>query len=571
MGTGSLDGTAGQQVPAGQADDEHLDPRSILTSIGEVVYTWDLGADTMTWGGNVKDVLGIAPSRLTTGRSFSGFVEPGSGRSPHDAIVASLGPDQGTGVSYRTRYLVRCERGRLLSIDDSGRWFAGAEGLPGLAHGVLRIERSADGSPADVQVNGGSDRARFLSRLSEEIAHARRAGRSISVLVASIAGLGTLNNEIGDEGADELIGAVSRRMLRTMRRRDLLVRYAGNRHAAVLTSCGREHIGIAADRLARAVSAAPIETSKGAAGAMVRIGGAIFPDHGHDPALLLRRAEDALTQVRDDTLTSFAIYKAEATRDSARAARSVVSNDVVSALNERRLLLARQPIADARSGEIAFEEGLLRIRRPDGSIVGAGEIVPAVERLGLVRLLDHRVLEIACDHLAGAPQSRLAINVSPLTLADPAFLEAVAAHCGARPGIAERLIVEITETAAIEDPNALRARLDCLKALGIAIGIDDFGAGHTSFRHLRGFPIDILKIDGAFIQNLNRSSDDRFFVRTLVELAQHLGIATVAEWVESAETARILTDWGVDYLQGDFVGKPVLDDVPVAEGDIKVA
>lgn len=108
----------------------------------------------------------------------------------------------------------------------------------------------------------------------------------------------------------------------------------------------------------------------------------------------------------------------------------------------------------------------------------------------------------------------------------------------------------------------MRARLDCMKALGVAIGIDDFGAGHTSFRHLRNFPIDIIKIDGAFVQNLAQSSDDRFFVRTLVDLAQHMGVAIVAEWVESEETARLLAEWGVDYLQGDYFGRPVVETEP---------
>jgi EAL domain-containing protein (putative c-di-GMP-specific phosphodiesterase class I) len=170
------------------------------------------------------------------------------------------------------------------------------------------------------------------------------------------------------------------------------------------------------------------------------------------------------------------------------------------------------------------------------------------------------VLELAMRHLCANPAQRLAINISPLTLADASWLPELAAHLGAHPGVAERLIIEIVETAAIEDPRAMRNRLDCMKALGVSIGIDDFGAGHTSFRHLRGFPIDLLKLDGAFVQNLGRSADDSFFVRTLIDLAQHLGIATVAEWVENEETARQLTGWGVDYLQGDHLGRPKLDE-----------
>ena len=107
--------------------------------------------------------------------------------------------------------------------------------------------------------------------------------------------------------------------------------------------------------------------------------------------------------------------------------------------------------------------------------------------------------------------------------------------------------------------------LDAMKALGVTLAIDDFGAGHTSFKHLRNFPVDIVKIDGAFIQNLSRSTNDRFFVQTLIDLAHHLGLTTVAEWVEDEETARLLTSWGVDYLQGDHCGVPFLVSDEVAK------
>jgi EAL domain-containing protein (putative c-di-GMP-specific phosphodiesterase class I) len=161
----------------------------------------------------------------------------------------------------------------------------------------------------------------------------------------------------------------------------------------------------------------------------------------------------------------------------------------------------------------------------------------------------------------------MCLNLSILTLERADWLGILASHLGARPGIASRLVIEITETAAVRDPAATRARLNAMKALGVGIALDDFGAGHTSFKHLRSFPVDLLKIDGAFVQNLARSADDRFFVRTLVDLAQHLGIATVAEWVEDEATAQLLGEWGVDYLQGTLCGAPtLLEPAQAAEG-----
>ena len=124
----------------------------------------------------------------------------------------------------------------------------------------------------------------------------------------------------------------------------------------------------------------------------------------------------------------------------------------------------------------------------------------------------------------------------------------------ANPGIGERLIVEITETVAIQDIDDVRGFVTRLKNFGSRIAIDDFGAGYTSFRNLRKLGVDIVKIDGAFVQNIVRSSDDRAFVQTLIDLARRLDLKTVAEWVQDEEAATLLRDWGCDYIQGRLIG-----------------
>jgi EAL domain-containing protein (putative c-di-GMP-specific phosphodiesterase class I) len=123
---------------------------------------------------------------------------------------------------------------------------------------------------------------------------------------------------------------------------------------------------------------------------------------------------------------------------------------------------------------------------------------------------------------------------------------------GAHEELARRLTVELTETCVIADVEATAQAIAALQQLGTKVAMDDFGSGHTSFKNLRRLNVDLVKIDGAFVQNLSRSVDDRFFVRTLIELARHIRIPIVAEWVEDEETAKILRDWGVEYLQGDY-------------------
>jgi EAL domain-containing protein (putative c-di-GMP-specific phosphodiesterase class I) len=164
------------------------------------------------------------------------------------------------------------------------------------------------------------------------------------------------------------------------------------------------------------------------------------------------------------------------------------------------------------------------------------------------------MLELAADHLVGRPGERLLLPVSPATLQDPEWLRMLAAHLGARPGIESRLIVDIHEAALAEA--ATRGRLNAMKALGVAVALSGFGNGYASLAHLGTLPIDLLKIDGVFIQTLKRSTDDRLFVRTLIDRAHHFGIAVAAEWVDDEATARLLASWGVDYVEGAPFGEP---------------
>jgi EAL domain-containing protein (putative c-di-GMP-specific phosphodiesterase class I) len=189
-----------------------------------------------------------------------------------------------------------------------------------------------------------------------------------------------------------------------------------------------------------------------------------------------------------------------------------------------------------------------------GKMLLAPDIVPVAERLGLIRLVDHRVLELVVAELAASPEVSLSLNISPDTTMDPDWWAGIESLMRAYPGVAERLIVEITETVAIQDIDDLKSFVARLKNLGSRIAIDDFGAGYTSFRNLRKLAVDIVKIDGAFVQNIASSADDRAFVQTLIDLARRLKIKTVAEWVQDEEAADMLRDWGCDYIQGRLIG-----------------
>ena len=269
---------------------------------------------------------------------------------------------------------------------------------------------------------------------------------------------------------------------------------------------------------------------------------------------IFSRALDALHVARARRHGSFVAYRPSVERDAMRRESVRATDEIVAALNERRIALAYEPVVEAASRKVAFYECLMRVRRADGAIAHANEIIPVAERLGLVRMLDHRVLELVVNELAEAPDLHASVNVSPASTVDPDWWLGLGAMLRANRGAAERLIIEITETAAIQDVDDARGFVSRVKDLGCRIAIDDFGAGHTSFRNLRKLGVDIVKIDGAFVQNMMKSSDDRAFVHTLIDLSRRLGLKTVAEWVQDEEAAQQLAGWGCDYLQGALIG-----------------
>jgi EAL domain-containing protein (putative c-di-GMP-specific phosphodiesterase class I) len=271
-------------------------------------------------------------------------------------------------------------------------------------------------------------------------------------------------------------------------------------------------------------------------------------------AEILARAQEALDRAKTKRPGSYQVYRPNLEREALRRENVRAADEIVNALNERRIQLAFEPVAETLSRQTAYYECLMRIQRADGSYAPAGEVIPIAERLGLVRLLDHRALELLVSEMAAVPTLNASVNVSPASTTDPDWWSTLGALLRANEGVARRLIVEITESAAIHDVDDTRGFVSRVKDLGCRIAIDDFGSGYTSIRNLRKLGVDTLKIDGAFVRNLMRSEDDRAVVQSLIGLAQRLGLTTVAEWVQDEPSAELLASWGCDYLQGALIG-----------------
>jgi diguanylate cyclase (GGDEF)-like protein len=396
---------------------------------------------------------------------------------------------------------------------------------------------------------------RHLSEVLEDtIEEALRFRSSCGFLLVAVDSLARINESYGFDIADEVIAAVAKRLRRCMRGKDTLGRYSGNKFGLVLRDCTPDDMAIAAERMLAGVRDEMVPTSAGPIAVTVTIGGVTAPRHARSVDEVLARAQESLNTAKARRRGSFEAYRPNIERESLRRENIRATDEIVAALNERRIFLAYETVVSAADRRPAFYECLMRIRRADNALVVANDILPVAERLGLVRLLDFRVLELVIDEMIAAPSLQASFNVSPASTTDPDWWSGLGSLLRTHPGVAGRLTVEITESAAIQDIDETRGFVARVKDLGCRIAIDDFGAGYTSFRNLRKLGVDVVKIDGAFVQHITRSEDDRAFVRTLIDLAKRLKLETVAEWVQSEDAARMLLDWGCDCLQGALVG-----------------
>jgi diguanylate cyclase (GGDEF)-like protein len=539
-----------------------LPTASILASLGQAAFVWDVATDAIIWSDHVAAVFpDIAPAALATGAGFSKLIEPQrSVRS--DALNFSPPADGEDGVPYRIEYAVRtASSAPPVWIEETGCWFAGPDGRPARAQGIIRINNERHAREEQLlklsrndALTGELNRTHLIAALAEAIEESIRFRTSSAFMLIGIDHLARINDAFGFDVADAVIAEVAKRIRARLRGGDVLGRFSGNKLGLILKNCTVEDMNVAAERFLAGIRNDVVPTRLGPVSVTASIGAVSVPRYARNADDAVNRAHETLDGAKSRRAGSFAAWRPNVERDAQRRVNIRVTDEIVTALNERRIAMAFEPVVDARSRKPAFHECLIRMEQDGGKVLLAPDIVPVAERLGLIRLVDHRVLELVVAELAAAPGVSLSLNISPDTTMDPDWWASIESLMRAHPGVAERLIVEITETVAIQDIDDLRSFVNRLKALGSRIAIDDFGAGYTSFRNLRKLDVDIVKIDGAFVQNIVTSSDDRAFVQTLIDLARRLKIKTVAEWVQDDAAAGLLCDWGCDYIQGRLIG-----------------
>ena len=533
---------------------------------GTVSYHWTVGSDEIIWSANTEAVLGCNPKKISTGKHFAELLDSENFTSRYDTVMGGTAVDRGAGVPFEIEYSFR-PLGRHVEkaiwIEDTGCWFGDESGKVHEVYGTMRLADLRHGRDQHLNflsncdaLTGMMNRNRMIEALGEAISVAVSENNTCAFAIVAVNNLNIMNEAYGFDVADEVIVTLSQRLRKVMRVGDGIARYSGSRFGVILNGCKPDELNAALERFMRGVRDSVIETSHGPVWALLSIGAISLPAMGDNASAAIARAEEALSEASRMPADGYVVYTSSEQRNARRLLNARCATEIVACLRDNLFKLAFQPIVDATTGEVVMHEALLRMQDTAGQLVTAGHLVPIAERLGLIRLIDRKVLNMALATLEAHTDALLSINVSATTANDPRWNVQLIDVLAAVPELARRLTIEVTESVALADNATAQAFTEHLREIGCGVALDDFGAGYTSFRNLKKLPLTMIKIDGSFCSGFAQSADNQVFVKCMVDLAKAIGAKVVAEWVEDSEDAALFAALGVDYLQGNLFGEP---------------
>jgi diguanylate cyclase (GGDEF)-like protein len=403
-------------------------------------------------------------------------------------------------------------------------------------------------------LTGLPNRSMFAERLDAVLDRAVPA----AVLLLDLDRFKEVNDALGHHHGDELLQEVASRLGSALRDGDLVARLGGDEFAVLLPGVATVDAAVARARalvtvLERPFAVADVSVSVGAS-----VGVVVAPRHGTDATTLLQRADVALY---DAKAYQSGVESYEAGHDSHTAGRLALVAELQAAIAAGDLDVHFQPQLRLENGAVEGVEALVRWTHPLRGPVPPDEFVPVAEQTGLIRPLTLHVLERALSHVANwraeGHALRVSVNLSARSLLQETLAEDVA-ELLARTGVPpEALCLEITETSLMAHPGRTLATLEALRAVGVSLAIDDFGTGYSSLAHLKGLPVQEIKVDKSFVCSMLDDASDEAIVRSVIELARNLGIRVVAEGVEDLPTAAALARAGCHLGQGYLFSRPV--------------
>ncbi|HEX6141642.1 MAG TPA: EAL domain-containing protein [Geminicoccaceae bacterium] len=419
-------------------------------------------------------------------------------------------------------------------------------------------------------VTGLANRSQFEAALDRALAHARQLDHKLAVLFLDLDQFKRINDTLGHAVGDLLLKGFAGRLVRCLRGSDLvaapaphiasLARLGGDEFTILLSRIHDENEPVTVARRILDAMREPFQLDRHEVVIDASIGIAIYPDDSADQETLLMHADAAMYQAKAEARGTFRVFGPQ---DEAEALdRLALERDLRCALDHEQLFLAFQPQLDLATDRVVGAEALLRWAHPQRGIIPPDAFIPLIEETGLIQPVGQWVLRAGCAEARrwlkrpGGPL-RISVNISPRQLRAPDFVASVRAVLDEAGLPAELLELEITEGAAMSDPEAVAVKLRELAAMGVQLAIDDFGTGHSSLTYLKLFPLDRIKIDRSFIRDLVHDGRDAEIVNAIIAMAHQLRFRVIAEGVERNEQLLMLREKACDEIQGYLLSRPL--------------
>jgi diguanylate cyclase (GGDEF)-like protein/PAS domain S-box-containing protein len=529
---------------------------AIVDSSFDAIIGQALDGTVTSWNPAAQRILGYSAVEMV-GQSTDGIV-PADRRDELQHLLAHLGV--GGRVEEHETIRVTKDGQRLdvsLTISPIHNEHGAIVGNSTIARDITERNRAqshlvhlADHDP----LTGLYNRRRFEIEIERQIALRRRYNNPATLLLLDLDNFKSVNDTLGHGAGDRLLCDIASALTAALRETDVVARLGGDEFVILLP----ETDATAAHRVAESLRAVVADNPAfGSEGLAVTASVGIAPvTRGVTSSELMVQADLALYDIKDRGRNGIAEYETDSRERL--AARIGWADRIRRGLDEDRFSLFFQPIIDLASGHVGYGELLLRLTE-DEAVLAPGNFIEIAEHHGIILEIDRWVIHTAIELLGrpGAlPVDKITINLSGRSFADPDLADMIESDLRRLHADPARLIFEVTETAVIANIDDAVTLAERLKNVGCGVALDDFGSGFGSFYYLKHLPVDLLKIDGEFIRHLPSAHVDQLIVRAIAQVADGLGLPIVAEFIEDAETVKLLNDYGITYGQGYHLGRP---------------
>ncbi len=558
--------------------------RALVEQIPAIVYV-DVVDETMTTSyvsPQIEPLLGVTPEEyIAQPDLWYQLLHP----DDRERALETYLEGRRSGEPFTFEYRLIARDGRVVWFRDSAAVVLDADGNPAFIHGVMldvTEQKQAEEHAAFVAYHDRltelPNRAMFEELLDLALARARRHETAVAVITMDVDDFKLVNDSLGHETGDELLRQLAQRLREATRETDLVARQGGDEFLLLLADLdrggtalreGTSGAALVAESVATRIQEA-LSTPFQLAGTEIYVsasmGISVFPRDADDAATLLKNADAAMYRSKRTAPGGYIVH---AEQEDDALGRLSLTTRLRKAVENRHWTLHYQPVVDLVRGEVVGVEALLRWADPNGGLVPPGEFIPLAEEMGLIEAIGDWVIEElgrqdAVWRSEGMRLRELSFNLSPRQLWQPEISDRIVGRLEAFDVDPERVVVEITESAAMIDPDRTQRILWDLHARGLRLAIDDFGTGYSSLSRLKHLPVDVLKVDRSFVRDVASDEQAGSMVRAIIQLAQGLGMVPLAEGIETEEEWRFLVDSGCPLGQGYHFSRPVPADEVLA-------